>query len=119
MASERDSETGLDFAQVRYNSSAQGRFTSPDSLLGTIGNPQTLNRYAYVANNPLKFTDPTGHEMYSATTHGPERGVHGDTTNHIFCEFVIPQCFPTPVVHFEESQPFKLTASRSAHHDRR
>ncbi len=25
------------------------------------GNPQSLNRYSYVLNNPLKYTDPTGH----------------------------------------------------------
>ena len=41
---ERDTETGLDFAQARYYSNTQGRFTSPDTLLGSIGNPQSLNR---------------------------------------------------------------------------
>ena len=58
---ERDTETGLDFAQARYYSSTQGRFTSADSVLGSIANPQSLNRYAYVGNNPLRFSDPTGH----------------------------------------------------------
>jgi hypothetical protein len=33
---------------------------SPDPLGGNIGDPQSLNRYAYVRNNPLSFTDPTG-----------------------------------------------------------
>src|SRR5215469_6483398 len=37
-----------------------GRFNSPDPLGGDIGDPQTLNRYAYVRNNPLTLTDPTG-----------------------------------------------------------
>jgi hypothetical protein len=37
-----------------------GRFMSPDPLGGSLANPQTLNRYAYVVNNPLRFTDPTG-----------------------------------------------------------
>ena len=58
---ERDTETGLDFAQARYFSSTQARFTSADSVLGSIANPQSLNRYAYVGNNPLNFSDPTGH----------------------------------------------------------
>jgi RHS repeat-associated protein len=57
---ERDAETGLDFFDARYMSSAQGRFTSPDPLGGELTNPQSLNRYSYVLNNPLRFTDPTG-----------------------------------------------------------
>jgi RHS repeat-associated protein len=60
---ERDDESGLDFAQARYCSSATGRFTSPDSMMGTIRNPQTLNLYSYVANNPLVYIDPTGHSQ--------------------------------------------------------
>jgi RHS repeat-associated protein len=60
---ERDPETGDDYAQARYYSSPiQGRFSSPDPYDGSmdIANPQTLNRYSYVMNNPLTFTDPTG-----------------------------------------------------------
>jgi RHS repeat-associated protein len=59
---ERDTETSLDFAQARYYSNTQGRFTSPDPFAGsaTIGNPQTFNRYAYCGNNPVNATDPSG-----------------------------------------------------------
>lgn len=57
---ERDAETGLDYFGARYMSSAQGRFTSPDLLGGNLANPQSLNRYSYALNNPLRFTDPTG-----------------------------------------------------------
>jgi RHS repeat-associated protein len=59
---ERDSETGLDYFGVRYMSSAQGRFTSPDPLLssGRPWEPQSWNRYAYTLNNPLKYIDPNG-----------------------------------------------------------
>jgi RHS repeat-associated protein len=59
---ERDNETELDYAQARYYSSTQGRFTSVDPLMasGSTGNPQSWNRYAYSYNNPLRFTDPTG-----------------------------------------------------------
>jgi RHS repeat-associated protein len=60
---ERDGETGLDNAQARYNSSSLGRFMSPDPVGNFIAdptNPQTWNMYAYVDNNPLSLTDPTG-----------------------------------------------------------
>jgi RHS repeat-associated protein len=59
---ERDIESGLDYFGSRYYASALGRFNSADSMLGSIGSPQTLNRYAYVSNNPLAMVDPTGHE---------------------------------------------------------
>jgi RHS repeat-associated protein len=59
---ERDAETDLDFAQARMYHKNHGRFTSPDPLLssGRVENPQTWNRYAYVLNSPLKYTDPFG-----------------------------------------------------------
>ena len=59
---ERDDETGLNFAQARYQSPAQGRFTSVDPLgrSATIADPQSFNRYAYVTNNPVNLTDPDG-----------------------------------------------------------
>lgn len=60
---ERDQETGLDFFEARYFSSAQGRFTSPDPITvtpGRVADPQQLNLYAYARNNPLKYVDPTG-----------------------------------------------------------
>ncbi len=42
-----------------------GRFTSPDPIIQAPENSQNLNRYSYVLNNPLSYTDPTGH-MYEA-----------------------------------------------------
>jgi len=63
---ERDAESGHDYFNARYFGSSMGRFLSPDPLGGSLANPQTLNRYAYVANNPLTNTDPTG--MYLCAT---------------------------------------------------
>jgi len=59
---ERDIESELDFAEARYYKPSHGRFTSVDPLMASadISNPQTFNRYAYVGNNPINITDPTG-----------------------------------------------------------
>jgi len=78
---ERDVETGLDYFLARYHSSTQGRFTSPDEFTGgpdelydfvddaadnptfyaDLANPQSLNKYQYGYNNPLRYNDPDGH----------------------------------------------------------
>jgi RHS repeat-associated protein len=57
---ERDPETGLDYAIFRYYNSRLGRFMSPDLLAGSTGDPQSLNRYAYVRNDPVNLVDPLG-----------------------------------------------------------
>ena len=57
---ERDAETGLDYAFARYYNSRLGRFMTADPLGGDITGPQSLNRYAYVLNNPINAVDPLG-----------------------------------------------------------
>jgi RHS repeat-associated protein len=57
---ERDSESGLDYAAARYYSSGLGRFMSLDPLAGNSSNPQSLNRYSYVTNDPITYLDPSG-----------------------------------------------------------
>jgi|SRR5579872_1813447 len=64
---ERDQESGLDYFGARYYGSSMGRFMSPDD--GTDqhpDNPQSWNLYTYGRNNPLVFTDPTGHSTQTA-----------------------------------------------------
>jgi RHS repeat-associated protein len=65
---ERDTESGLDDFGARYFTSQFGRFMTPDWSASPVlvpyadlGNPQTSNLYAYVANNPLNTVDPEGH----------------------------------------------------------
>jgi RHS repeat-associated protein len=61
---ERDAKT-LDYMHARYYSPVWGRFLSVDPVLHirqSLKAPQRWNRYTYVQNNPLRFTDPTGRE---------------------------------------------------------
>lgn len=69
---ERDSESGLDNFDARYDSSQYGRFMTPDPLGGSLADPQTLNKYAYVRNNPVTLTDPTGVYICSDSTQDHE-----------------------------------------------
>jgi RHS repeat-associated protein len=76
---EEDAITGLVYAEARYYNPATGRFNSQDPLFLDIGtdlskydkglpellsDPQNLNSYSYVRNNPLKYIDPTGEDYY-------------------------------------------------------
>ena len=49
------------YYHARYYDPRLGRFLSPDTLVPDPANPQDLNRYSYVRNNPVNATDPTGH----------------------------------------------------------
>jgi RHS repeat-associated protein len=64
----RDTETNLDYFGARYLNSSQGRWMSPDWAskptnvpYANFGDPQSLNLYGYVGNNPLSKNDADGH----------------------------------------------------------
>ena len=53
--------TGLYYYGARYYDAGVGRFISPDNVMPDLMNPQSLVKYAYCFNNPLKYIDPLGH----------------------------------------------------------
>jgi RHS repeat-associated protein len=57
---EFDAETGLYFYGARCYDAELGRFVGPDSIVPELQNPQAFNRYSYVYNNPIIYTDPSG-----------------------------------------------------------
>jgi RHS repeat-associated protein len=57
---ERDAESGLDDTLNRKYSSNLGRWLETDPVRGCPAHAQSLNRYAYVLNNPTTLTDPLG-----------------------------------------------------------
>ncbi|MHA6530785.1 DUF6531 domain-containing protein [Paenibacillus sp. BAC0078] len=81
-----DYYSGYSHAQARDFDSSIGRFISEDTYEGDINNPQTLNLYTYVQNNPLRYVDPSGHEAlpksveeiirdFKVITGGAEKGI--------------------------------------------
>ena len=72
---QRDTESTLDYFWARHYSSTLGRWMSPDPsgiASADLGNPQTLNLYGYVANNPLSHIDPLGLAIqYSCSLSSP------------------------------------------------
>ncbi|WP_440190709.1 RHS repeat-associated core domain-containing protein [Anaerocolumna jejuensis] len=53
---------GQYFAKARHYKSSIGRFINEDSFESQLNNPLSLNLYIYCTNNPLHYTDPSGHE---------------------------------------------------------
>ncbi len=58
---QRETEGGIYYYGARFYNADIGRFLSADSIVPGAGDPQALNRYAYALNNPLRYSDPTGH----------------------------------------------------------
>jgi RHS repeat-associated protein len=85
---ERDAESGNDYFGARYYASAMGRFLSPDWSAkeepipyAKLDNPQTLNLYAYVGNDPLSDVDADGHNGSPVTCSDGDAGQCGVGTN--------------------------------------
>jgi RHS repeat-associated protein len=79
-----DSKLGIYDYRARYYDPHIGRFISADVLVPDPTNPQQYNRYTYVLNNPLRFTDPTGHYCYDPSSGADLLGtcIHDDGTTY-------------------------------------
>lgn len=92
---ERDTESGNDYFGARYYASTMGRFLSPDWAddpeaipYAFLKDPQTLNLYSYVSNNPLRLRDRDGHHQECApdtmtTNSKGETVVHGGACHEV------------------------------------
>ncbi len=69
----KDDSTGLMYYGARYYDPSFGRFISCDSIVQAPYDPQSLNRYTYVRNNPINLVDPSGHSWLSKSLKGTER----------------------------------------------
>ena len=84
---ERDTESGNDYFEARYYASTMGRFLSPDWSAkeepvpyAKLDDPQSLNLYSYVRNNPLIRIDADGHETQTYDLNGLDRTTQAPVT---------------------------------------
>jgi RHS repeat-associated protein len=69
-------DLGIYHYNARFYSPYINRFLSADTIVPGYANPQNLNRYSYVLNNPLRYNDPTGHKACG----GPNKPCLGKST---------------------------------------
>ena len=101
-----DAESGLYYYNARYYDPELGRFIQADDIIPDLGNPQSYNRYSYVMNNPLRYTDPNGHYGVSDWWRDVGQGkgiVSGwvssagrSIANTVKKPFVVPKSAPEP-----------------------
>jgi len=83
------SEFGLMYYNARWYDPALGRFVQADTIVPQPGDVRGWDRYAYVENNPLRYTDPSGHfcvEIGGVTTCSKD----DDSRGYWYCYVPIP-----------------------------
>ena len=85
---ELDPESGLYYYGGRYYDPEISRFASPDPFIQAPDNPQNLNRYSYVMNNPQSLIDPSGYSWFSKLF--KSIGKIFKKIVHVFQTYIIP-----------------------------
>ena len=86
-----DAATGLYYMGARYYDPATGRFITQDSYPGSMSDPSSMNLYAYARDNPMRYTDPSGHLSmvnrydFGGTTDPTYRIITGTTCSGAAC----------------------------------
>jgi RHS repeat-associated protein len=105
-------DLGLYYYNARFYLPGIGRFASADTIVPDPSNPQQHNRYTYVVNNPLRFSDPTGHYCYDHTA-GPE--LLGTCIDENGSTYSLLGSFPlTPLINFTAVDGYTWTAAEIA-----
>ena len=128
-AKERDTESGNDYFGARYYASSMGRWLSPDWSAkyepvpyAKLDNPQSLNLYGYVLNNPLSHADPDGHQCdtcqkvwsWLTSSHSASSSASGQIDQGSASKGAISQTVKLGAVQASASAKYGLDTSASA-----
>lgn len=112
---QKDAETNLDFAEARMYENRHGRFTAVDPLLasGKSANPQTFNRFVYVMNNPIVFTDPSGLQVAQPFCTDCQPAIQGSGENETLAVFKKGEKLPAGFNPITQPRVFNGQSGRS------
>jgi RHS repeat-associated protein len=92
---------GLYFYNARWYDSALGRFIQADTIIPNPGDPPSFDRFAYVRNDPIKYIDPSGHNLNC--------GLQGSHAAPEDCAEADPEGDGIPYTGPEQVAPVQLT----------
>ncbi len=117
-------DLGLVYMNARYYVPNTNRMVSPDTIVPDPTNPQSLNRYTYSLNNPIKYKDPDGHRVVEEddganyechTTSACKTARDGGVPDYNPCKLdgicVYPKHHPKAGYQIPESEPVGVGAS--------
>jgi RHS repeat-associated protein len=87
-------EVGLYYYNARWYDPQIGHFTQADPIVPNIYNPMSLDKFAYTLNNPVRYTDPSGHDVGCPTSNPACLGISGysdDPRYNAYLETVAPE----------------------------